>query len=140
MKMPVWVRVVAVVLILWGIAGVFAFYQHATVGPDAMPGATDYDRAFYRARPLWFDMVYLAAVGGGFLGSIALLLRSRLAISLYVVSLIAVLIQFGYVFLATDLIAVKGAAETVPFPIVILAVALFQLWLARRARARGWIA
>ncbi|KQT32923.1 hypothetical protein ASG29_10100 [Sphingomonas sp. Leaf412] len=127
-------------LLLWGVAGCVSLWSHVVYGAEAMGAATDYDRAFHRALPTWFAFVYAAAVGAGLLGAIALLARSRLAVPLSVVSLVAVVVQFGYALGLTDLVAVKGAAATVPFPLLILAVASFQLWLARRAAARRWIA
>lgn len=140
MTPPTWFRIVAVVLILWGVAGCASLWSHIVYGPDGMGGATDYDRSLYRALPAWFTFVYVAAVGAGLLGAVALLARSRLAIPLSVVSLVAVIVQFGYVLGLTDLVATKGVAATVPFPLLIVALAVFQLWFARRALARRWIA
>ncbi|MDP5279102.1 hypothetical protein Q9Q95_09215 [Sphingomonas sp. DG1-23] len=136
---PGWFVVVAAVLVIWGLLGCVAFYMHVTLGPAMDPAATDWDRAYYAALPGWFTPVYAAAVGGGLLGAIALLLRSKLALPLFLVSLIAVIVQFGYVFLGTDMLAHKGAGPTVPFPLFIAAVAAFQIWLAQFARQRGWI-
>ena len=48
-------------------------------------------------------------------GAIALWRRSRHALPLYVLSLVGVVIQFGFVFAGTGLLAHKGAAATVPF-------------------------
>ena len=138
-KRPGWFMILVVVLILWGLAGCASLWAHVTLGPKIHPQATDWDYAYYAALPVWFVWDYAVAVGAGLLGSIALALRSRWAVALYLVSLIAVVIQFGYVFLATDVLAHKGAAETVPFPAFIVAMAVFQLWLAHSARKRGWI-
>ncbi|RYD62474.1 MAG: hypothetical protein EOP58_13100 [Sphingomonadales bacterium] len=125
-------------LIVWGLAGCAAFYAHVHYGPAIDPAATDWDRAYYAALPAWFTWDYAIAIGAGLLGSIALLARSKAAGLLYLVSLIAVLIQFGYVFFATDLLAHKGAAMTVPFPVFIIAMAALQIWLANYARDRNW--
>ena len=53
-------------------------------------------------------------------------------------SLIAIVVMFGWMFLATDIIAAKGIWTTY-FPAMIFIVGLFTIWFARRARARGWI-
>ena len=127
-KPAVWFTVLAVLLVLWGFAGCASFYVHVAYGPDIDPNATDWDRAYFAALPGWLTIVYAVAVGAGLLGSIALLFRSKLAQPLYIVSLIAVIVQFGYVF-----------AATVPFPLFIFVVAIFQIWLAALARRRGWI-
>ncbi|HEX8302765.1 hypothetical protein [Sphingomonas sp.] len=138
-KRPGWFIILLGVLVLWGLAGCAAFAMHVMHGPAMDPAATDWDRAYFAALPAWFGWDYAVAVGAALLGSIAMLARSRWAMTLYIVSLIAVVIQFGYVFFATDLLAHKGAAATVPFPAFIIAMAVMQVWLAGYARDRNWI-
>jgi hypothetical protein len=139
-KPPGWFWLVAVVLTLWGLMGCFALYLHITVGPKMDPHPTEWDIAYYKALPAWFTPVYCVSIFGGLFGSVALLMRSKLAHPFYIASLAGVIVQFGYVFLATDLIAHKGAAATVPFPLFIAVVAAFQIWFAVYAKRRGWIA
>jgi hypothetical protein len=134
-----WFMVVAVVLVLWGLMGCASFYAHVAYGPEMASNPTDWDRAFYAAMPGWLNWVYAVAVGAGLLGSIALLLRSKWAKPLYIVSLIAVILQFGYVFVSTDLIAHKGVLVATGFPIFIALVAVFQIWFADLAQRRGWL-
>jgi hypothetical protein len=137
-KPPVWFKIVAIILLLWGLAGCASLYGHFVIGPDMDPNATDYDRALYAALPVWVNIAYVVAVLAGLLGSIGLLVRAKWAGTLYLLSLIAVIAQFGYMFLATDIIAVKGVWTTY-FPAFIFAVALFQVWFAALANRRGWL-
>ena len=136
---PRWLTIAAVLLTLFGAAGLFAFYGDVTMNESRLAAMSEWDRNFYAARPGWFVWVYGAAVWAGFFGAVALLLRRRVARPLYIVSLVAVIVQFGFVFLATDLIAAKGVATVVPFPIVILAVTAAGLWLSTRGIRRGWL-
>nr|WP_243852884.1 hypothetical protein [Sphingomonas naasensis] len=126
-------------MVAWGLLGCLSLYLHIAYGPDIDPAATDWDRAFYAALPAWLNAVYAVAVGTGLLGSIALLMRSRLARPLYLVSLIAVIVQFGTLFLTTDLIAHKGVVVATGFPIFIALMAVFQIWFAGYAQRRGWL-
>ncbi|UZK70698.1 hypothetical protein OKW76_06650 [Sphingomonas sp. S1-29] len=137
--LPGWYWIASALIVLWGAMGVFAFYTDATMSDAALAALPAWDRAFYQARPGWFVWVYGIATWGGLLGGVALLAKRRLAIALFGVSLAAIVVQFGYVFLATDIVAAKGAAATVPFPLLIAAVGVVQLWLARTAAARGWL-
>ncbi|WP_423603098.1 hypothetical protein [Sphingomonas sp. MS122] len=137
-KPPAWLYIVGIILLLWGLAGCWAFYMHVTLGAAANPQATDWDRAYFAALPSWFTIDFAIAVGAGVLGSIALLLRSKWAVTLYWLSLIAVIIQFGYMFLATDVIAVKGVSSTF-FPAFIFVMALFQVWFSSMVKRRGWL-
>ena len=134
-----WFWVLSLLLIAWGLAGCAALFFHIAYGPAIDPAATDWDRVYYAGLPGWFTPVYAVAVLGGLLGAVALVQRSKLALPLFVASLIGVVVQFGYVFLATDLLAHKGALATLPFPLFIAAVSLFEIWLAGYATRRGWI-
>lgn len=132
--------VVAILLTLWNAFGCYVCYLQITRGADAMASATDYDRQLFAALPAWYFWVYAVAVGAGLLGSLALLGRSAAARWLYVLSLIAIVVMFGYVFLQTDVIAVKGAGEAMGFPIIIALIAIFSIWFAGYSRRRGWVA
>ncbi len=135
---PVWFRVVAVALLLWGLAGCFACVQQFRLGAEAMGPASAYDRALYDALPVWYNAVYAVAVGCGLLAAVALLGRSVLARPLFALSSAGVAVQFGWLFATTDIIAVKGGGTAI-FPLVILAIAIFGWWLAGYALRRGWI-
>src|SRR3546814_20165296 len=65
-----------------------------------MGPATQYYRQLYAALPGWYNGVYAIAVGAGLLGSFALLARSAMARWLFVLSLIAIIVIFGSLFLA----------------------------------------
>ncbi|AJP72763.1 hypothetical protein [Sphingomonas hengshuiensis] len=134
-----WYWIAVALLVLWGLAGCFSFYLHLLYGAAMSPDATDWDRAYTAALPGWFSYDYAVAVGAGLLGSLALAARSRHALALYWASLAAVIVQFGYVFLATDMIAAKGVATAVSFPLFIVAIGIVQIALARHAARRGWI-
>lgn len=136
---PMWFWIVSAILLLWALAGLAAFYVHVTIDAAALAAMSDYDRGAYQALPGWFNVAFALATWPAVAGAAALLMRSRLAYPLYLASLIGVVIQFGYVFLATDLIAVKGAAATVPFPLFIFVMALVQLWFTRAAMRRSWL-
>lgn len=136
---PLWFKIVGGWFVLWGLLGAFSVYLHVAYGPAMDPNATDWDRAYFNALPWWFVWDYVLAVAGGLLGGVAMLMRSRHAVWLAWLSVAGVVIQFGYVFALTDMIAHKGAAATLPFPLFILAMALAEVWVARMTVRRGWI-
>lgn len=138
-KRPAWFIALTVVLLLWAIAGVASFVAHGVVGEQMAAAQGEADLAFHRALPGWFAWDYALATLAALGGAVALLMRSRHATGLYALSLLGVLIQFGYVFLATDLLARKGAAATLPFPLFIAVMACVQIAVARRAARRGWV-
>jgi hypothetical protein len=136
--MPTWFRGVAAVLILWNLVGAYACIQQFRLGAEAMGPATDYDRALFAAMPAWYNWVFALAEVTGVAGTLALLLGRRAAQPLLVASLVFVVLQFGYLFATTDIIAHKGAS-TIVFPAFIAVVAVIQIALARMGIRRGWL-
>lgn len=125
--------IIGTVLLLWNLMGVAALVMQYGADLDQL-ARTDPDTArAFAAMPLWAWAVYAIAVGAGTLGAIALLMRKAVAASLFLLSLIAVIIQFGYTFLGTDLLHIKGWTAAV-FPAVIFLIAVGQ-WLFARSMA-----
>lgn len=135
---PIWFIALCVLLLLWALAGVAAFGSHVLAGEAMAAARGEWDLAFHRALPAWFVWDYALATLGALAGAIALLRRSRLALPLYALSLLGVVIQFGHVFAATDLLAHNGAAATVPFPLFIAGMGVVQIAVTRWAVKRGW--
>ncbi|EPR17624.1 sugar transporter [Sphingobium indicum IP26] len=129
-------RIVGILLLLWNLMGVGAFIMQYTADLDQLAKTDPYTARIFAAMPGWAWTAYALAVGGGTLGAILLLLRKAAAAPLFLLSVIAVIAQFGYSFIGTHLLAVKGATAAI-FPAAILIVALFQWRYARGLIAKG---
>jgi hypothetical protein len=70
------------------------------------------------------------------LGCLLLLLRKSLAVPVFIVSLVAVVIQDIYVFGMTDAAAVFGSSSVI-IQTVVFVVAVLLVWYSRRATATG---
>lgn len=136
--MPRWAIAVSVLLLLWALIGVWSFYNEVTLSPEAAAAMPPEQRAMWDTMPGWLWADFAIAVFSALGGAIALLMKRAIAEPLYLVSLIAVVIQFGYVFLAMPVLETIGAAA-IPFPAVIFVVAVLSYWLARNWKAKGWL-
>lgn len=133
-----WFYPVLVLALLWNLMGLFVFWTDATMTPEqvaAMPAAM---QDVYNSRPLWSVLSTAAAVIGGTLGTVLLLLRLPLAMPLLIMSLAGVILQ--------DVsFAVQPAARALIDQTVImlqglvLLVALGLVYLSRLAGQRGWL-
>lgn len=99
-------------------------------------GMTDAQVASFQATPAWMTGVWAVGVWGAMLGTILLLLRNRLAVPVFVVSLIAYLISLVYAYGLSD------QAETMPdgtwiMQAIILVGCLFFVWYSRMMAKRG---
>ncbi|MEO6969113.1 MAG: hypothetical protein ABI132_11765 [Rhodanobacteraceae bacterium] len=139
-KPPVWYWIVAWLALLWMLIGVAAWFMDLTMDEASAAQLSDAQRQLYALRPQWLFIVYAIAIFSGLLGAIALLLRKTWATPLLALSLIAVIVQFGYTFFGLGAIKLLGAATALPFPIVIFVTGVFLLWFSMSAKQRGWIA
>lgn len=135
---PLWFRIVAVVAILWGVAGLYACFTQLTLTPAAMAALPAAQRDAFTAMPGWAKVAYQVAVVSGFVGGVLLLMRHRQAQLAFVVSLAGVLVQFGWTFLVYGGLAKLGPSAAA-FPAFLAAVCVAEIWLAGSARGRGWL-
>ncbi|GBH29930.1 sugar transporter [Sphingobium xenophagum] len=130
MNMPRYFIVIAIVLLLWNLMGLAAFAMQYTADLTELAKSDPVTAQAFAAMPAWVWIAYAIAVGAGTLGAILLLMKKAAAASLFLLSLIAVVVQFGYTFLGTDLLAVKGPS-VIAFPAFIMVMAVVQLLYAR---------
>ena len=98
----------------------------------------DAQRVVYESMPPWLAIFYGLGVFGGALGALGLLLRRRWAMPLFAISLAAVLVQMIAVYVFTPAWEASGAAG-LPMTLLIVGIAIFLFWYARRASSRGWL-
>jgi hypothetical protein len=135
---PIWFWLLTGILTLWGIVGVAGFHLDLASTAADRAKLDPYDQRLFATRPVWFVGCYGLAVWTGLIGSLLLLARKALARLLYIVSLIAVVVMFGWMFVATDIIAHKGVLVATGFPILIALLCVLEIWLAGLARRRDW--
>ena len=138
-KPPSWFWVVSVLALLWGGAGCAAYLSQVTESPADIARLPAAERELEMMLPVWLTGVYAIAVWSGLAGAVALLARRRIARVFYVVSLAAIVVQFGWIFAMTPIIAHMGFAKAAGFPIVIAVLGAALIEFAGFARARGWL-
>lgn len=131
--------VVAILALLWNLAGVAMFWLQATIGAEALAALPAPQREVYDATPVWLNAVFGVAVVAGLLGAVGLVLKKRWAVALFGLSLLAVLVQMVAAYAVTPAWSAYGPGGLV-MPAVVVLVAAFLWWYARRAAVRRWIA
>jgi uncharacterized membrane protein len=137
-KLPTSFWVVAVIALLWNIMGVYSFYAHVFISDEALAALPVAEQAVYASYPAWVNILFAVAVLTGLLGCISLLLKKAWAVPLFLISLVAVIIQMTYSMFMTESIEVYGPASVV-MPILVVVIAAFLYYYSRKCRAKGWI-
>lgn len=138
MQRPMSFRVVSVVALLWNLFGLFSFYLHFTAGPDVVATWPEAQQQIAAATPRWIFVPFAIATIGGVLGSLGLLLGKRWAVPVLLLSLLAILVQFGAIYAITPTWALTGVGGAI-LPLCIALFGLFLWQYARKAAARGWL-
>ena len=137
-KTPWHVWLVGVIAVLFNAIGVFDFVMSRTQGAAYMAGAgmTPDQIAHYLGMPGWMMVVWAVGVFGAFLASVFLLLRRKLALPVFILSLAAFLVSLLYTYVLTNGGKVMGQQMAITSA-VITALLVFFSWYSRFMAARG---
>lgn len=137
-KKPVWFTVVAVLMIVWDLLGVASFVMGPTLSAEMRNSLPPAEKSLYDNAPLWSTVAFGVSVFGGVLGSILLLLQKKTAKPVFLVAVVAVLVQMTYSIFVVDSIEVYGPGGLV-MPILVIFIAFFQIWLTNFGIRRAWL-
>ena len=130
--------VIGVLALLWNAIGAFDYVMTQTGNAEYLSQFNDAQIAFFYGFPAWVQGAWAVAVWFSVLGALLLLLRRRLAVPVFAISLVAMVVTAIHNFWIaspsmTDLMGGFAAA----FSAVIFVVAVFLLWYSRRLGRRG---
>lgn len=137
-KIPAWYWIVAIVMLLWNVMGVMSFIMHVVTPEASMEGLSEAEIALYDQYPAWTKVAFAIAVFGGFLGCIGLLMKKAWAKSMFIASLIGIVVQMSHSLLVTDHLDVYGPGGAV-MPLMIVAIGGLLVYLANRWTKNGWL-
>ncbi|NNF02587.1 MAG: hypothetical protein HKN22_07865 [Bacteroidia bacterium] len=136
-KVPIWYYVVSSVLLLWNIMGITNYFQHLFISDEVLQSLPPANQEIILSMPTWIFVVFGIAVFTGLGGSVALLVRKRIAKILFIISLIASLIQLTRSINAGDF-EVYGTPEMVVTGMII-GFSVFAIWLSSYANSKTWL-
>lgn len=128
--------IVGAMALLWNAVGAFDYLATQLHLEGYMSQFTAEQLAFFEAIPAWAVAAWAIAVWGALFGSVALLLRRRIAYTLFLVSLAAMLVSTLNTFILSDGAAVMGGGGVV-FSGLIVAIGVLLLWYSKIMVERG---
>lgn len=130
-----WYMIAAAASALFMIIGCAGFLMDVTADPRTLP--LD-QRVLVEARPVWMVWAYGIAVWTGLAGSLLLVLRRTLAVSLLLLSLVATVMTF-LPYAIVPAVRDNVSTNDIAVALVVLAVVWTIYWFARHSRQRGWL-
>lgn len=137
-KPPTWFWLASALALLWSLIGVWTYLEQVTMTPADLARMPDGMRTLYETAPVWQTGAFAVAVFSGLIGCVGLLLRKMWARTFFIISLVAVLVQFFWPFFMADGLSLIGPSGAI-MPAIIVAVTAFLIWLANIGIQRGWL-
>lgn len=131
-KPPIWYWLLSIIALVWNGMGVNAYLQQAYNTESYQTMYSEEQLEIAANMPAWVTAAFAIAVFAGALGAIGLLLRKSWAVKLWLLSLIAVIVQMGY-------ILINGHESSMLMTILIIVFALLFVWFSRMSQSKGWL-
>lgn len=128
--------IISVLALLWNAMGVMAFVMMRRITTEQL--VEQYGQGFadlFATKPAWAVGSFAVAVFAGLIASIALLLRKKLALPLFVVSLVGVIIHDIWGIMVGTLSVIGTFDKVMTLAVVVIGV--FLIWFSKKKIAAG---
>ena len=128
---------VGVIALLWNTMGAVDYYMSQTRNEEYMSMFTPEQLDFFYSFPAWSVALWAIAVWGGLLGCVLLLFRKRIAVWVFLVSLICMVLNTIYLYGFTKGMEVMGDPVSLIFSAAIFIIAVFLYFYAKNLSSRN---
>ncbi|MFT5111926.1 MAG: hypothetical protein ACI8P9_001249 [Parasphingorhabdus sp.] len=118
----------------WNGIGAINFFLQ--MNPEMIASYRESERAIIVDRPLWATIGFAIAVFGGTLGSVLMILRRSAALSIFIASLVGVIVTMAH---TLSLDVSFGTGELLGIILMPILVAAQLVWYSRKAQELGWL-
>jgi len=133
---PIHFWIIAVVALLWNAVGAFDYVATQLRLETYMSAFSEEQLEYFYSIPTWAVAAWAIAIWSAVLGSLAMLLRLRWAVHLFVISFIALIASSIQSFMLSNGLEIMGAGGAI-FSSVIVLIGLFLIGYNRAMLSRG---
>lgn len=135
-RTPVHLWVVAILALLWNAVGAFDYVATQMRLEGYMSQFTQEQLDYFYGFPAWAVAAWAVAVWFAVFGSVALLLRRRLAYPLFTASLVAMLVSTVHSFALSEGAQMMGSGGVI-FSGLIVLIGILLVWYSKAMAERG---
>jgi ABC-type xylose transport system permease subunit len=132
--------VVGILALLWNCIGAFDYLMTQTKNAAYMSAFPPEQLKFFYGLPTWVIAAWAFAVWGGVLGSVLLLLRKRLAVPVFLVSLVGMVVTTLHNWLLSNAFELFTDTFSRVFTVFIIVITVALYLYARAMEKRGVLA
>lgn len=133
---PIHLWIVGILSLLWNAGGAFDYLATKLRLEFYMSNFSPEQLDYFYSLPAMFTVFWALGVWGALLGSVALLLASRWAVTAFAVSLIGLIVTTVWTVFFTNGMEIMGSGGAI-FTAVIFVITVLLLMYSRRMNARG---
>ncbi|MDT0551917.1 hypothetical protein [Urechidicola vernalis] len=130
--------VISVIALIWNLMGVMAYIGQAYMTDEALSALPEAEQALYENIPAWATAAFAIAVFGGALGSLLMLLKKKMASTIFTISMLGIIVQMIYNLFMSKATEVYGPGGMV-MPIMVIIIGAFLVWYSKKATSNGWL-
>jgi len=136
-RAPVHLWIVGILSLLWNAFGSYDYLMTNLRNEAYLAAFPAEQLAYFDSLPGWLTAFWALGVWGGLAGALLLLARSRHAVLAFGLSVVGIVVSFGYQMMATDMPASMKQGVPAMMPWVIFIIGLAQLWYSRSVEKQG---
>lgn len=137
-KPPIWFWIVSAIALIWNAMGVNQYLQQAYNTESFRTLFSVEQLAIMDGTPAWATAAFAIAVFGSVLACILLLLRKKLATTIFLIALVGIIVQMVHGLLIAKTYEVFSGFQ-VSMSIIVPIVGLLLYLFAKRSAEKGWI-
>lgn len=136
-RAPAHLWIVGILALLWNAFGCYDYLMTNLHNQAYLAQFSPELLAYFDSLPAWLTAFWALGVWGGLAGSLLLLARSRYAVHAFAISLVGIIVSFGYQKFATKMPAAMTEGTMGMMPWVIFLIGAILLWYANRQSQSG---
>jgi hypothetical protein len=137
-KPPIWFWIVSSLALIWNVMGVNQYLMQAYNSDEFRALFTPEQLALIDNTPAWATAAFAIAVFGSVLACLLLLLRKKLAITVFLISLIAIVVQMVHGLIIAKTYEFFSSFQ-VSMSIIVPIVGLLLYIFAKKSASKGWL-
>lgn len=130
--------VIGIIALIWNGMGVMAYIGQAYMTDEMKAALPEAERALYENVPAWVTAAFAIAVFGGTVACILLLMKKKMAKTVFLISLIAIIAQMTYNLFMSKASEVYGPGGMI-MPIMVIVIGVFLLLYSKKCIEKGWL-
>lgn len=131
--------IIGVLALIWNAMGANAYIQQVYNTEAYQAMYTPEQLEIANNAPAWVTAAFAVAVFGSTIASLLLLMKKKMATTLFAISFLAIVVQMSYNFLLGGMSEEYYGSGGITMPVMIVVFGAFLVFYSRKVNNKGWL-